>query len=98
MSRPAKTTKISNTTLNTAKKALDSWTDKHDNGEFVLEPPVYESFSKASGVIRCEMSKQHPVKKKRTTLKVEIINGDEAQEFRRSQLAQEKQVDCREVN
>tara|TARA_B100000902_G_scaffold270808_1_gene256698 strand:- start:841 stop:1128 length:288 start_codon:yes stop_codon:yes gene_type:complete len=93
MARPAKTTRISNRTLCTARRALDSWTEKHDNGEFILEPSVYESFATACGVIRCEMSKQHPVKKKKTTLKVEIVNGDEAQEFRRSELAKQKQVE-----
>jgi len=94
--RKPKTTRISNKTLSTARRALESWTEKHDNGEFVLEASVYQSFATASGVIRCEMSKQHPVKKKKTTLKVEIINGDEAQEFRRSQLAQQKQSDYKE--
>ena len=85
-----KTTRITNRTLKTAKRALDSWTEKHDNGEFVLEPSVYDSFATASGVIRCEMSKQHPVKKRKATLKVEIISGEEQQEWRRQEIAQEK--------
>tara|TARA_B100001113_G_scaffold186249_1_gene152615 strand:- start:427 stop:723 length:297 start_codon:yes stop_codon:yes gene_type:complete len=87
-----KTTKITNRTLKTAKRALDSWVDKHNNGEFILEKSVLESFATASGVISCEMSRQHPVRKRKSTLKVEIVNGDEAQEFRRSQLAQQKQA------
>ena len=94
--RTPKTTKISNRTLCIARRALESWTEKHDNGEFILEPSVYQSFATASGVIRCEMSKQHPVKKKKTTLKVEIISGEEQQEWRRQELAQQKQADYRE--
>ena len=85
-----KTTRISNRTLQTARRALDCWTEKHDNGEFVLESSVYEGFKTASGVIRGEMCKQHPSKKKKATLKVEIIQGEEQQEFRRQQLANEK--------
>ena len=85
-----KTTKVSNRTLNTARRALDSWTEKHDNGEFILEPSVYDSFATASGVIRCEISKQHPVKKKKATLKVEIVSGEERQECRRQEIANEK--------
>ena len=85
-----KTTRISNRTLQIARRALECWTEKHDNGEFKLEASVYESFTTASGVIRCEMSKQHPTKKKRATLKVEIIQGEEQQEFRRQELANEK--------
>tara|TARA_R100001082_G_scaffold36781_1_gene19372 strand:- start:480 stop:767 length:288 start_codon:yes stop_codon:yes gene_type:complete len=87
-----KTTRITNRTLQTARRALDCWTEKHDNGEFVLEPSVYESFTTASGVIRCEMSKQHPTKKKKATLKVEIIQGEERQEWRRQELANEKRT------
>ena len=87
-----KTTRISNRTLQTARRALECWTEKHDNGEFILEPSVYESFTTASGVIRCEMSKQHPIKKKKSTLKVEIIQGEEKQEWRRQELANEKRA------
>tara|TARA_B100000475_G_C14705196_1_gene190840 strand:- start:63 stop:350 length:288 start_codon:yes stop_codon:yes gene_type:complete len=92
MSTKAKTTRITNRTLKTAKRALDSWIEKHNNGEFILETSVLDQFQTASGVICCEMSRQHPARKKKTTLKVEVVSGEEAQEFRRQQIAKQKQV------
>jgi hypothetical protein len=90
MAAKPKTTSVSNRTLLTARRALDAWTEKHDNGEFVLEPSVYEGFKTSSGVIRGEMCKQHPVRKKKTTLKVEIIQGEEKQEWRRQELVNQQ--------
>tara|TARA_B100001996_G_C18176031_1_gene406343 strand:+ start:226 stop:510 length:285 start_codon:yes stop_codon:yes gene_type:complete len=87
MSRPSKTVRISQTTLKTCTKALNSWTTKHENGEFVLEDGTYEAFKKASGVISCEIARQIPTRKRNKTINVRIINDQEAQAVRRQEVA-----------
>jgi len=80
----AKTTKVSNTHLKSAEKALTAWTDKVENGEFELETGTYLAFKSARDHIKCEVAKQN--RQRRRTINVGIVSDPERQSYLRKQF------------
>ena len=80
-----KRTRVSNTTLKDALRAIDYLVIRHEEGEHTLESGTFKAFKKSAGVIRCEMAKQHPQRRK--TIRVEITEDQERIDYlRRSRM------------
>ena len=84
MAKP-KTTKVFNTHLKSAEKALTAWTDKVENGEFELETGTYLAFKSARDHIKCEVAKQNN-RQRRRTINVNIVSDPERQSYLRKQF------------
>ena len=85
MPRPStKTTKVSNSQLKVAVKALTAWTDKVENGEFEIEPGTYQAFKGAREHISCEVAKQN--RQRRRTINVNIVSDPERQSYLKKQF------------
>ena len=81
----AKKNFVSNTTLKDALQAIDYLVIRHEEGEHTLEAGTFKAFKKSAGVIRCEMAKQHPQRRK--TIRVEITQDQERIDYlRRSRM------------
>ena len=81
MPRPStKTTKVSNSQLKVAVKALTAWTDKVENGEFEIEPGTYQAFKGAREHISSEVAKR------RRTINVNIVSDPERQSYLKKQF------------
>ena len=83
-----RTTKVSNSQLTVAVKALRAWTDKGENGEFELEPGTYQAFKGAREHISCEVAKQNRRERKRT-ISVNIVSDPERQSYLKRQFEQQ---------